>query len=79
MSSPFKQKNGKKLKTSIIKNFKWFNPTDNKDSSNYFVAKTPKMPSSDYEAISLSLFLSVFYYFFLFFFTILFAFVLQSL
>ena len=74
MSSPFKQEMDKQLKTSIIKNFKWFNPTDNKDSSNYFLAKTPKRPSSDSEVILSHLSLSL-----LFFFTILLAFVLQSL
>ena len=41
----------KQLKTSIIKNFKWFNPTDNKDFSNYFLAATAKRPSSDSKAI----------------------------
>ena len=82
MSSPFKQEMDKRLKTLIIKNFKWFNPTANKDSSNYFLAETPKRPSSDSEAIlshlSLSLFL-FFFFSFLFFFTILLPFVLQSL
>ena len=67
MSSPFKQEMAKQLKIAIIKNFKWFNPTDNKDSSNYFLAGTPKRPSSDSEAIlsHLSLSLSLFFFFFL--------------
>ena len=60
-------KKWKQLKTSIIKNFKWFNPIDNKDSSNYFLAKTPKRPLSDSEAIlshlSLSLSLSLCFFF----------------
>ena len=49
----------------IIKNLKWLQPTDNRDSSNYFLAKTSKRPSFDSEAIfsSLSLSLSLFYIF----------------
>ena len=51
----------------IIKNLKWLQPTDNRDSSNYFLAKTPKRPSFDSEAIfsSLSLSLSLSFIFFL--------------
>ena len=66
MSSPFKQEMDKRLKTLIIKNFKWFNPTANKDSSNYFLAETPKRPSSDSEAILSHLSLSLFLFFFFF-------------
>ena len=67
MSSPSKQEMDKQLKTWIIKNFKRFNPIDNKDSSNYFLTETPKRPSSDSKAIlsHLSLyffFLLLFYY-----------------
>ena len=62
MSSPSKQGMDKQLKTSITKNFKQFNPTDNKDSSNYFLAETPKRPSFDSEAILSHL--SLFFFFF---------------
>ena len=53
----------KYLKTSIIKNLKWLHPTDNRDSSNYFLAETPKRPSFDFEAIISRFSLSLSYIF----------------